>query len=239
MAPLPTLVLEAFGRLAPERAVLGAEAGNLYGVFNARAELMGWSYAGRSGGWLPGEESVSGALRNRRARRPLFWGMNDAALTAGRGADPLGWVQVGLQEAGAEPAVVLPALIQGFADALRRLGAVELSGLQVAAWDLAPRTRAIDSWGLADLVGAEDWFPRARPAQEAQGHIAFDRGLLGASDAAELVARLRRWQPPFAFGPGVALPEPHRIRVPPVHPSEAPLVPAAQGLAVRLPEWTG
>lgn len=75
-----------------------------------------------------------------------------------------------------------------------------------------------------------------RPAR-GEAHIAFDRGLLGAYDAAELVARLRKWERPFAFGPVVTVPEPHWILVPPAHP-ERPLEPAEQGLAVTLPEWT-
>lgn len=145
MPPAPTLVLEAFGQLAPDRASMEAEAGDLYSIFNARAELMGWSYTGRSGGWsytgpVKGRGPSEATIRDRHARRPLFWGMNDAELTAGRVADQLGWVQVGLKWEGDEPAVVLPALIQCFADALCRFGAVELSGVQVAAWDLAPRT---------------------------------------------------------------------------------------------------
>ena len=93
--------------------------------------------------------------------------MSEAELTAGIDASRIGWVQVGLEvgdveparvpsvpvqgygyaplgvrRQAVEPAVLLPALIQCFHDALRRFGVVELSGLQVTANLLEPRTQS-------------------------------------------------------------------------------------------------
>ena len=64
--------------------------------------------------------------------------MNEAELTPEAKGAQIGWVQVGLKDGIANPAVVLPPLVQCFDDALRRFGALELSSLQVVAFDLEP-----------------------------------------------------------------------------------------------------
>ena len=70
-----TLFLEAFGQLSPGTALIDSEEEDLYSVFRARAELMGWT--------------------TTSADRQLLWGMNEAELTAGSDASRLGFVQVG------------------------------------------------------------------------------------------------------------------------------------------------
>src|SRR4051794_21141853 len=96
IGPTSTLVVEAFGRLSPHERPAGDE--DLYSVFLAQAELLAWSTTGTR-------------------RRPLLWGMNDAALTAGREGPRIGWVQIGL-EPGVEPALAVPPLVRCFHDAL-------------------------------------------------------------------------------------------------------------------------
>ena len=81
---MSTLFLEAFGQLSPGTNLIDAEEEDLYSVFRARAELMGWS-----------------TTSNRR--RPMLWGMNEAELTAGTDASRIGWVQVGLDVGDLEP----------------------------------------------------------------------------------------------------------------------------------------
>ena len=75
-----TLTVTAFGHMSPKsrRSLWGVEE-DLYKVFLARSELMGWSRISSSEG----------------PHLPLLWGMNDAELTEGDGAE-VGWVQVGL-----------------------------------------------------------------------------------------------------------------------------------------------
>ena len=145
-----------------------------------------------------------------------------------------GYAPLGVSRRSVEPAVVLPPLIQCFDDALRRFGVVELSGIQVTANFLKPRT---SSYG--DLVGVLSWF-NTSPKQRADALITFDQELLGGHTEAELVANLQRkntgW---FEFGPVVPVPEQHSIKAGVEAPVRS-LSPALSGLgvSVKLPEWT-
>ena len=235
-----SLFVEAFGQLTPGTSLIDSEEEDLYSVFRARAELMGWS--------------------STSDRRSLLWEMNEAELTVNEDSSRIGFVQVGLnvgdiertevspahvpgwvgyaplgvRQRSIEPAVVLPPLIQCFDDALRRFGDIELSGLQVTANFLDDRAQS-----LGDLVGMLNWF-NATPKGRADALIAFDEELLGGHTEAELVASLhRRNTGSFEFGPVVAVPEQHSIKV----GFETPIrsISAARsglGLSVTLPEWT-
>ena len=238
---MSTLILEAFGQLSPGTNLIDAEEEDLYSVFRARAELMGWS-----------------TTSNRR--RPMLWDMNEAELTDGVEASRIGWVQVGLnvgdleptrvppapvtgwgyaslgvRRRAIEPAMVLPALVQCFDDALRRFGDVELSGLQVTAYDLDPSTRS----PAGDLVSALNWFSTTLKGK-ADALIAFNQELLGGQTEAELVASLQ-WRNTglFEFGPVAPVPEQHSIKAAFEWPHRT-ISPAHSGLgvSVMLPEWT-
>ena len=243
------LFVEAFGQLfrgANLEGMILEDEEDLYSVFRARAELMGWS--------------------TTSARRPLLWGMNDAELTAGNDSSRIGWVQVGpevgdseatrvpaasarvpsapvlgrgyttlgVRQRADEPAVLLPPLIQCLDDALGRFGVVELYGLQVTANFLR---RSTGPYG--DLGDALNWFNTTLKGR-ADALIAFDQELLGGHTEAELVASLQRMNTgSFEFGPVVAVPEQHSVKA----GVEAPLrsvSPAQSGLgvSVTLPEWT-
>ena len=237
---MSTLFLEAFGQLSPGTNLIDSEEEDLYSVFRARAELMGWT--------------------TRSAGRSLLWGMNEAELTAGSDASRIGFVQVGLQVGDLEPtkvspvpvlglgytnlgvrrrsvdpAMVLPALVQCFDDALRRFGTIELSVLQVTAYGLDPGARS-----PADrLVSGLNWF-NFIPEGRADAFIAFDQELLGGHTEAELVASLRRRNTgSFEFGPVAAVPEQHAIQTS-IDERIHSFSPACSGLGVRvtLPEWT-
>lgn len=238
-----TLFLEAFGQLSRDTNLAGivSEDEDLYSVFNARADLMSW------------------ATTASHRRRPLLWEMNEAELTAGIDASRIGWVQVGLagevvepsraqptpvpgwaalpvsQRSAVEPVLALPALVQCFDDALRRFGAVELAELQVTASHLELSTRSC----LGDLVAVLNWFNTTQKAR-ADAIIAISHELLGGHTEAELVASLqRRNTGSFEFGPVVAVPEQHSIKVPVEMPWSG-VSPARSGLgvSVTLPEWT-
>jgi len=238
-----TLFLEAFGQLSRDTSLTGIvseEKEDLYSIFNARANLMSW------------------ATTASARRRVEIWDMNEAELTAGTGASRIGWVQVGLGEvvepgtlelptpvrgwtslpvvrhSAVEPPMVLPALVQCFDDALRRFGAVELSGVQVTASHLDPCTRSC----LGDLVGVLNWFNTTQKAR-ADALIAFDQELLGGQTEAELLASIERDRRSFEFGPVAAVPEQHSIKNP-VELTWSGVSPARSGLgvSVTLPEWT-
>ena len=245
------LFVEAFGQLfqgADLEGIVSEDAGDLYSVFDTRAESMCWSTA-----W----SSITSARR-----RPLLWHMNEAELTAGIDDSRIGYVQVGLdvgdvertrapvpsppvigfryaplgvRRRSIEPAVVLPALIQCFDDALRRFGVVELSALQVTANFLDPWTQSYPR-----VTSGLNWFNTFLRGR-AEVLVAFDQELLGGQTEEALVASLRRKNTgSFEFGPVVAVPEQHSVRAwvdaPPIYS----ISPAHSGLgvSVTLPEWT-
>ena len=245
------LFVEAFGQLfqgADLEGIVSEDAGDLYNVFEARAEAMCWSTA-----WPT----------TSARRRPLLWHMNEAELTAGIDDSRIGYVQVGLdvgdvertrvpvpsppvigfryaplgvRRRSVEPAVVLPALIQCFDDALRRFGDVELSALQVTANFLDPWTQ---SYPRA-LTSGLNWFNTIL-----KGHvdalIAFDQELLGGQTEEALVASLRRKNTgPFEFGPVVAVHGQYLVRASADVPHVYSITPAHSGLgvSVTMPEWT-
>lgn len=242
---MSSLFVEAFGQLirgANPGGFVSEDEENLYSVFRARAELMGW-------------------YTTSPRRRPLLWGVHEAELTAGVDAPRIGFVQVGLEvgdlkqtrtpppldhrgfgyapsgirRKAIEPVLMLPALIQCLDDALRRFGAVELSGLQVTANFLQPGTQSC----AGDLVGTLNWF-NTNLKGKTGALVAFDQELLGGYTEAELVADLQRGNTgSFEFGPVVAVSDHHSIKL----GVEAPfryISPAHSGLgvSVTLPEWT-
>ena len=267
----PILLLEAFGELPPtawieterdrerrerESPPTGASVvGLLHRVFDARAELMGWSTT-----------SPASSQRN-------LWDMYEAGLTAD-GTDPslIGWVYVGLANATDLNAVddvviperipdragyagwatirmppeygeatvglssALPPLVQCFDDALRRIGATEVSGFQVTCYgaDLGPRSRF-----SGHLTSGPSWFDAFEQAGPS-ALVSFDQGFLGRFSAVEFTSNVRRRNTgAFEFGDVVSVPEPHKVRMPAGTPRpEIPLEPSGVGVSVVLPEWT-
>ena len=237
------LFIEAFGQLfrdANLEGIVSEDEEDLYSVFRARTELMGWS-------------------TTSSRRRSLLWEINEAELTAGIDPDRIGWVQVGLDvgefvstrippapvpgyyyaplgfhQRSAEPSMVLLALIQCFHDALCRFGVVELSELQVTANYLDPR-QPYDN----RLISGLNWFNTTLKGK-ANAFIAFDQELLGGHSEAELLARLRRRNTgSFEFGSVVSVPEQYSVKAGVETPVRS-ISPARSGLglSVTLPEWT-
>ncbi|MCY4578660.1 MAG: hypothetical protein OXD31_06385 [Chloroflexi bacterium] len=234
-----TLFLEAFGQLSGSAAIDSREE-DLYSVFRARGELMRWATTSNDS--------------------PLLWSMEEAEITADADSYRIGFVQVGLgvgdfvsarpslrpvqgfayaplpvHRRDIEPALVLPALVQCFSDALRRFGSVELSGFQVTASGLESDAQSC----IGYLVSVLNWFNTTKNGG-ADALIAFDENLLGSHTEAELVANLQwRNTGSFQFGPVVAVPEQHSIGVGAETPIRS-ISPAHSdiGIAVTLPEWT-
>ena len=96
----------------------------------------------------------------------------------------------GYKTATIEISMALPALVQCLGDALRRIGTVELSGLQVSCYNahLGPGTRSFNG-----TLGSH-WFNTAVQTR-ADALIAFDNELLGGHAEAELLATLRAGTP--------------------------------------------
>lgn len=240
------LVLDAFGHLSLDMNLIDAKEEDLYSVFRSRSELMGW-YIG------PSTRSIR--------RRQLLWNMHEAELTAANDISRIGWTQVGLDvgdfvrtqvsppsgtgchyaphgfhQRSIEPAVVLPALTQCFVDALARFGIVELAGLQVICHHLEPGPRSLGN----DLPSAHNWFNTNRKTA-VHALVAFSEELLYNHDEVDLVANLSgKKLGRFEFGPAVAVPEQHWIKVAVDGPSLRHISPAPSGigLSVRMPEWT-
>ena len=158
-----TVFLEAFGRFLTG-GDSDADEEDLYSVFLARAELMGWD--------VP--------PRRPPTRQTGLWAMNEAELAPESEAPRIGTAQVGL-EAGVPLATALPALIDNLDNSLRYFGEVELSGYQITAVYLEPGQ--VDRAG--DLVLMLNWFgPPSRSSKVL---------VYGAPDAGpDIVSRLQR-----------------------------------------------
>jgi hypothetical protein len=214
-----TLFVEAFGQLTRYSDVSDSE--DLYSVFHARAQLMGW-------------DSLQGQSSSPRyasgPRRPLLWSMHEGELTAEAGTPRIGFVQVGV-EAGVDPCLVLPPLLQCFDDCLRRFGSVELTALQVTGVDF----EQTEGSAVSRLMSAGNWFNMAR-ADAADALIAIDSGALQGRTEAELAASLRV----MSIGSVVPLLREQVIEAP--AGSEGTFGRSFQqsglALAITLPEWT-
>lgn len=241
--------------------------GLFHRVFEARAELMSWSTgwdlnrrpllwnmydAGLTDetdasliGWVYGElsslvdinEAVPDLRNLPRITKPEQ--REPEAIPEGTNA---GWATVPMppryNKTTVEIPLALPPLVQCFDDALRRLGAVEVSGFQ-ATWygaHLGPSDRS----SQGHPVSGVSWFDIS-PQAAADALITFDSRLLGGHTEGDLVTCMRRWRTgAFEFGPPVAGPGQHQVRVPDSSPRpDTPLEPSGLGIPVRLPEWTG
>ncbi|MCY4577829.1 MAG: hypothetical protein OXD31_02160 [Chloroflexi bacterium] len=238
-----TLFVEAFGKLRKDvnsKSLISDEE-DLYSVFRARSDSMGWSAS---------------------SERPslLLWGMNEAEVTGDADSSRIGWVQVGLQAGGTipairtphpiqgsgfypfgliqearEPSFVLPALIQCLYDALSRFGQITLDGFQVTAQYLGPMKES----SIWTLVSALNWFNTVQNGNE-QALVMLDANLIRLQSEAELLASLRyKNTGSFNFGPVVNLPEGFSVR-PGIETPIRHLYSSGTNLAisVRMPEWT-
>ena len=227
---MTTILAEAFGRMSlGQDAAADVLGEDLYSIFLARSQLMGWSTINSSA--APGESS------------PL-WDMNEAELTEEEGGHRIGFAQVGLdvgsriavveparsattggpQERGAagdpsglraapfpgiptepstDPVLAIPALIQCLDDSLRWFGEVEVTAVQVTAFDIAPRQRSY----LHRLVSELNWFNIEAAVEHPQALVTVATEQWNATREARVVAAICQTNTgPFEIGARVRAP---------------------------------
>ena len=263
---MPTLFLEAFGRLSAAPSINVVEE-DLYSVFRTRGELMGWTTSAAN-------------------ETSMLWDMEEAELTADTGSDRIGFAQVGLDvgpldpsllppslrssptrgrmdapsvespERGgwygyaplpyrrkiADPSRALPPLAQCFHDSLSRFGDVELNALQLTLHNPDLRKK----FQLRYLASALNWF-NANLTEGADAIVTFDQGLIGGDesliggdDVSQLAASLD-WRNTGQFDFSAIERAPERCIIRPdadnwFQQSLAP--PSTQGLLATMPEWS-
>ena len=213
-----TVFIEAFGSpsttLGPGN--IDSQAEDLYSVFRARSELMGW-YA---------------SPRTAERHGTLLWMMNEAELTRDDECR-VGYGQVGF-EFGIPLTRAIPALVQCFVDSVRRFGRLQLSGLQITAFNLEPTDKSC----LGDLVSMTNWF-NLRSGTEVDMVIVLDRGMIGEGTVEDVLPMLQRWNTsPFEFLQIVDVFEQHFVTLPSEVPDPCDFSSRGFGLMARLPERT-
>ena len=227
----------------------------LHAAFDARAELMGWSTTSSSSSrrnlWETYEAGLTGDDTDDSMIGWVYVGLanptdlsavDDVVIPEGLpdGSGYAGWATVRTSPEYGEATVglssALPPLVQCFDDALRRIGATEISGYQVTCYGAhhGPRIRF-----SGHLAAGLSWFDTPQQAR-VSALVTFDRRSLSGFSAVELASNIRRRHTgAFAFGGVVPVDEPHRVR----RPADAPypdisLEPSGLGISVVLPEWT-
>ncbi len=229
------------------------EVGTLLRAFEARANVMGWGVASPRDATLPqplwnvfeaglfdGEDDPSligwayvGVVN------PIDLSRQPLVPRPGTGAGwAATWMPPGYGEFTVALPVALPPFVQCLDDAVRRIGATDVSGYQLTCHhaNLQPSQRSREH-----LVSGIGWFHVPAPdAIAVDALVAFDRGFLGDHPTSELRSRVgRRGNEPFEFDLAPDLPDEHRVRVPgsSIIQSVA-FEPSEIGLSVRMPEWS-
>jgi hypothetical protein len=221
--PEQVLFIEAFGRLSRDATTSDAE--DLYSVFNARGNLMGWSAQQGS--------SSSPRFDLYPFSTPL-WSMHEGELTFDSSSDRIGFVQVGVA-ASSDIAAVLPALLQCFDDSLRRFGALEMDAVQLTGRFLQPGAGK----ALGAMLTASNWF-NATFGATVDGLLFLSSELADEARATLMPSTFQRLNTgSFALRSLEALSAAQTIAVPMEAPPDvgamqAPLI----GVTVTLPEWT-
>ena len=264
----PILILKAFGHLPSTDLIdserererrewvnppTGAvEVSILHRAFEARAEVMGWAATSRSinppqplwnmfeAGLVDSEDdpSLIGWVYVGMAN-PIDWSKQPAAPQPGTG---VGWAAIqmppGYDQSTVALPVALPPFVQCLDDALRRIGATDVSGYQLTCHhgNLQPSQRS-----RGHLVSGISWFDVPAPdALAADALVAFDRGFLGDHPTSEFMSRVgRRGNEPFEFDLVPDMADLCRIKVPgSTIMQSVTFEPSEIGLSVRMPEWS-
>ena len=229
--------------------------GLLHAAFDARAELMGWSTTASSSAlrnlWETYEAGLTGDDTDDSMIGWVYAGLanptepsvvDDVVITEGLpdGSGYAGWAAVRTSPEYGEATVALssalPPLVQCLDDALRRIGATEISGFQVTCYGAHHGPRSRFSGHLAPGLS---WFDTPEQAR-VSALVTFDRGSLNGLSAVELASNIRRRHTgAFAFGGIVTIDEPHRVRGPADTPyPDISLEPSGLGVSMVLPEWS-
>lgn len=136
------------------------ESPDLYGLFYARSSAMGWL-----------TEAVEGAKGG-------FWAMNEAEHDASSQVVPhmIAWCQVDLTYPDPAGRVPLQPLLTCLGDAVARIGAAQISAIQIAIPELEPG-RTSSASALDALTGDEMyWFLNSEPESTTEIRVTFDGG---------------------------------------------------------------
>lgn len=225
----------------------------LHSAFDARADLMGWSTTSPSPSrrslWNMFEAGLTGDDADPSLIGWVYVGLaNPTDLSVAEdivipeevsdGSGYAGWAATRMPPEYGEATVglssALPPLVQCLDDALRRIGATEVSGFQVTCYGvhLGPRSRF-----PGHLTSGLSWFDK--PEQVGPSAlVAFDQGFLRGLSAVELASNIRRRNTgAFEFGEVVSVPEQSRVRMPAATPQpDIPLEASDLGVSVMLPE---
>ena len=246
---MTTILAEMFGHLAlnQDRAVDVLDE-DLYSVFRARSELMGWSTINS-----PGKSS-------------LLWGMNEAELTNEDDGHRIGFAQVGLdvgwntdivdrselepprlsnQRVGkpasfptrpttppTDPVLAIPPLIQCLDDSLRWFGEAEVAAAQVTAIDIERRQQSC----LDHLVSALNWFNIGTAIERPRALVTVAADQWDEGKEADVVAAIHQTNT-GSFEIGSLIPAPAEYAAGPdwAWPQFAR---TNMGLDVSMPEWS-
>ena len=264
----PILILKAFGHLPSTDLIeserererrewvdppTGAvKVGILHRAFEARAEVMGWAATSRSITlprplWNMFEAGLVDSEDDPSLIGWVYVGMANSIDLSKQPPAPqpgtgVGWAAIQMPPGYAESTVALPVALPPFVqcldDALRRIGATDVSGYQLTCHhgNLQP-----SQWSRRHLVSGISWFDVPAPdAIAVDALVAFDRGFLADHPTSELMSRVgRRGNEPFEFNLVPDMPDLHRVKVPGSTIMQSVTFEASEiGLAVRMPEWS-
>ena len=249
---MTTILAEAFGHVAlnQDRAVDVLDE-DLYSIFLARSQLMGWSTINSSASH--DEDS-------------LLWGMNEAELTHEDDGHRIGFAQVGLNVGSGnsfvdlseqesprlsgrrvgkpapfptrptvpptDPVLAIPPLIQCLNDSLQWFGEAEVAAAQVTANNIALRQQSY----LHRLVSVHNWFNIGTATERPHALVTVAADRWDESKEADVVASIHQTNTgsfeigslntapaEYAAGPDWAWPQFARTNM---------------GLDVSMPEWS-
>ena len=267
VAMTPILILKAFGhfpstslieserererreRMAPPTGAVKTSI--LHRAFEARAKFMGWATYHKPPPNPPLWNMFEAGLVDRDDDPSLIgWayvGMANPTdlrkvtpdvIQPGTGP---GWAAIqvppGYDEATVAIPVAIPPFVQCLDDALRRIGATDVSGYQLTCHRANLQPSKQSRGHLISLIG---WFHVPAPdAMPADALVAFDRGFLGGLPASGLMSRVgRKRYEPFEFSLAPDVPDQHRIKAPGSIIQSVTFDPSEIGLSVRMPEWS-
>ena len=253
---MTTILAEAFGRLSlhRDRAVdVGGE--DLYSIFLARSQLMGWSTINSSAS--PDEDS-------------LLWDMNEAELTHEDDGHRIGFAQVGLNVGSSnsfvdrseqetarlsrqsdrrsayfparrtdsptvpptDPVLAIPSLLQCLNDSLQWFGKAEVAATQVTAINVALRQQSY----LHRLVSVLNWFNIGTAIERPRALVTVAADQWDEGKEADVVAAIHQTNT-GSFEIGSLIPAPAEYAAGPdwAWPQFAR---TNMGLDVSMPEWS-
>ena len=247
---MTTLLAEAFGRMSLRQDTAADVLGeDLYSIYLARSQLMGWSTIGSAA--APGESSPlwdmneaelteeEGGHRIGFAQVGLDVGSSIAVVEPqeqGSAGDlsrlraaPFPAIST---ERFTDPVLAIPPLIQCLDDSLRWFGEVEVTAVQVTAFDIAPRQRSY----LHRLVSVLNWFSIGTAIERPRALVIVAADQWDEGKEADVVAAIHQTNTgSFQIGSLITSPAEYAADTDWPWPQ---IVRTNMGLDVSMPEWS-